>query len=67
MNGATLAAIVAVRPASEPTAQKRNWSSVSTSISRMAVVIEPSSAVSAAPARASLTGVAPSRPSEPSA
>ena len=66
MNGATLAAMSAVRPASEPTAQKRNWSSVATSISRIAVVIEPSIAVRAAPARASFTGVAPSRPSDPS-
>ena len=35
MNGATCAAIVRSRPASEPTAQNRNWSSVSTSSSRI--------------------------------
>ena len=55
----------ASRPASEPTAQNRNWSSVATSSSRIAVVIEPSSAVIAAPASASFTGVAPSRPDRP--
>ena len=65
-NGATLTAIVDVRPASDPTIQKRNWSRVLTSTRRIAVVIEPIRAVSAAPASASLTGVAPSRPSEPS-
>ena len=67
MNGATCAATSAARPASEPTTQNRNWSSVSASSSRTAVVNEPRRAVMAAPARASLTGVAPPRPSEPMA
>ena len=50
-------------PPSEPTVQKRNWSSVATSSSRIAVRVKAnSSAVSGAPARASCTGVAPSRP-----
>ena len=67
MNGATWRAIVPSRPASEPTAQNRNWSSVLTSSSRIADVIDARNAVIAAPARASFTGVAPSRPSDPSA
>ena len=54
------------RPAIEPTAQNRNWSSVSVSSNRIADVNEPSSADSAAPASAILTGVAPVRPADPS-
>ncbi len=66
-NGASCHAMLRSRPAREPTAQKRNWSSVRTSSSRIAVVRDPTAEVMAAPARASLTGVAPSRPSDPSA
>ena len=65
MNGANCAAISPSRPASDPTAQNRNWSNVATSTSRIAVVIDPRNAVIAAPASASFTGVAPSRPSDP--
>ena len=65
MNGASCTAISDVRPASEPTAQKRNWSSVATSSSKIALDSDPSRVAIAAPARHSLIGVAPSRPSDP--
>src|SRR4051794_21223035 len=65
MNGATCAATSEPRPANDPTDQNRNWSNVSTSPISTAVVNDPSIAVSAAPASASFTGVAPSRPSDP--
>ncbi len=65
--GATWAATVMSRPATDPTAQNRYWSRVDTSSSRTVVVMEPRKAVTAAPASASLTGVAPSRPSAPRA
>ncbi len=64
-NGAIWAAISAVRPASEPTAQNRKRSSVATSINRIAVVTDPRNTLIAAPASESLTGVAPRGPSEP--
>ncbi len=63
-NGATCRAMSPSRPAIEPTFQNRNWSSVSVSSSRIADVNEPSSADSAAPASAILTGVAPVRPAD---
>ena len=50
------------RQASEPTCQKRSWSSVLGLISRIALTTDISAALTAAPASASLTGVAPSRP-----
>ena len=65
--GATCRARSPSRPAIEPTAQNRYWSSVSVSNSRIADVNEPSNADSAAPASAIFTGVAPVRPVDPSA
>ena len=52
------------RPAMPPTCQNRKRSSVSWLETRMTFISEKSPALSAAPARASFTGVAPSRPSE---
>ena len=66
-NGATPARIGAYRPASEPTCQNRSSFRVSMWVSTIPVVTEASPAVTAAPARASLTGVAPSRPSDATA
>ena len=65
MNGATSTIVSVPRPTSDPTAQNRNWSSVSTSSSRTTEVNDDRSAAVAAPASASLTGVAPPRPIEP--
>ncbi len=62
MNGAACSIVSALRD-SVPTCQKRYWSKVSVSLSTRALVTEPSAAVVVAPASASLTGVAPSRPS----
>ena len=50
------------RPASDPTCQNRNASSDTWLVSSTAVISEPSAADTAAPAKASFTGVAPSRP-----
>ena len=52
------------RPPTVPTCQNRKLSIVFRSVSRMPEVQLDTAAVSAAPAIASLTGVAPSRPSE---
>ena len=66
MNGATWRAIVPSRSASEPTDPEPELVERGTSRSRIADVIERANAVIAAPARASFTGVAPSRPIDPS-
>jgi hypothetical protein len=66
-NGATPSRIGVYRPASEPTCQNRSSLSASTLVITMPLVREMSPAVTAAPASASLTGVAPSRPSDATA
>ena len=67
MNGATCQAISEPRPASAPTCQNRKESSVAVSLTTMARTIANSSADSAAPASARVTGVAPPRPAAPTA
>jgi hypothetical protein len=65
MNGHTCSATPPPRPASEPTSQKRMTSSVCRSIVRTNDVSEAKSAATAAPAIASFSGLAPSRPTAP--
>ncbi len=66
ITGATAVTTPVSRPASEPTIQNRNWSSVCASKTSTALVSDTSSAVRTAPARARLTGLA-SRPVPPRA
>ncbi len=61
-NGNACATIEPVAKVSDPTTQKRNSFNVDRSSKVIADVTEPSNADIAAPASASLTGVAPPRP-----
>ncbi|OLT13268.1 hypothetical protein BJF78_22270 [Pseudonocardia sp. CNS-139] len=65
-NHCTWPATPGSRPAIEPTAQNRYASSVWTSMRITAEVSAASSADTAAPASASVTGVGPPRPTDPS-
>ena len=56
-----------VAPPTPPICQNRNAVSMSTRGSRIALTSDASAAEVAAPASASLSGVAPPRPSEPTA
>ena len=61
-SGTTGATSPQLRPATDPICQNRKASRVSWLVTSTPFVSDASPALSAAPARASLTGVAPSRP-----
>src|SRR4029078_2510097 len=65
-NGAMSRTTDMSRPASEPTTQKRNWSSVWLSVNRIDVVNAVNNAAGAMPASARRTGAAEWRPMLPS-
>ena len=65
--GSTMPIRSHVAPPTPPICQKRNVSMASTRGSSTALTSDANAAVAAAPASASLSGVAPPRPSEPTA